>query len=241
MSDFIINLHGRLRGLFATRRAIDPRDEHPRGSHKEYPRMPRIVLPAPEALTPRLDEALRARASYGAVPDANGFTPGELGTLLGLSLGIRDGITRMYPSGGARYPVETYLVGHILRDAPPGVYHYHPTKHALEHLWDIATPMSSLVLPSNTLVSNAMLVFTAVWGRASGRYGDWSYNHAILEAGHMAQNVLLVAEAIALGARPSLGFDDTAIAHALDLPREEQPIYSIFLAKRSGTEAPSYE
>ena len=78
--------------------------------------------------------------------------------------------------------------------------------------------------------ASAFLLFTAVWERTAAKYGDFGYLHAILEAGHMAQNVLLVASALKLSARPLGGFDDATIHNALGLDSdEEQPVYVIAL------------
>lgn len=52
----------------------------------------------------------------------------------------------------------------------------------------------------------------------------------MLEAGHMAENVLLVATALGMSTRPIAGYDDAALAKLLDLDeRIEQSVYSIAL------------
>jgi hypothetical protein len=49
----------------------------------------------------------------------------------------------------------------------------------------------------------------------------------------MAQNVLLVATAISVFARPLAGFDDEKVAALLDLDtRIEQPLYAVLLGMR---------
>ncbi|MFZ2886930.1 MAG: SagB/ThcOx family dehydrogenase [Minisyncoccia bacterium] len=201
--------------------------------------MQRIALPAPQPLQTNLADAIRSRASFTTVPDEAGLTHEELGTLLGQALGMR-GELRTYPSGGARYPIETYLLGSVIQSHPRGTYHYHPKDHALEHLWD-SPPVTELMRPSVMTPSQTLIVFTAAWERTSAKYGDWSYGHFFLEAGHMAQNILLVANALHIRARPMLGFADDAVVETLDLNEREQPIYSILLARGSNDGESLYE
>ncbi len=48
-----------------------------------------------------------------------------------------------------------------------------------------------------------------------------------LEAGHAAQNLLLQAVALGLGAVSMGAFHDTKVRKALSLPRNHQPLYLI--------------
>ncbi len=243
MSYFISRVHADLRGARPIRRgATMPPHSVPRGTHKEYPRMPRIMLPTPAPLTMPLDEALSRRASFFGARAGDAFSEAELGTILGNALGMRDEFVRKYPSGGALYPIETYLLGTVLDGYPSGVFHYHPKAHALEHLWD--TPlnfkMSDVIHSTVTPLSQTLILFTAVWGRSSAKYGDWAYNLALLEAGHMGQNILLAMTASGMQARPAGGFGDEYIAKLLDLDEYEQPVHSILLSSKKGS-APSIE
>lgn len=216
-----------------TRRGAGAKPESvPRGIHKEYPRMERIALPEPAKLSVSLDEALRARISCGACATERFLTAHELGTLLGNALGMNDEMRRRYPSGGALYPVETYLIGNVLDTHPRGVFHYHPKAHALEYLWETPASfaMSEIIRSPHVALTPLLIVFTSVWKRSSEKYGDLAYSHALIEAGHMAENVLLTATALSMGTRPIAGYEDGVISSLLDLDdREEQPIYSILL------------
>ena len=74
------------------------------------------------------------------------------------------------------------------------------------------------------------LIFSAVWERSACKYGDFAYNLALLEAGHMAQNIALGATALGLGARPIGGFNDSVVHQILDIDGEsEQAVYTILL------------
>lgn len=55
----------------------------------------------------------------------------------------------------------------------------------------------------------------AAWDRLVAKYGDRGYRYALLEAGHMAQNILLTCTALRRAAVPIGGFLDDACASAI--------------------------
>jgi SagB-type dehydrogenase family enzyme len=229
----ITHIHSHIREALSTRRgSFIKNDNAPTGTHKEYQRMTRILLPKAENLLMSLDQILKLRVSSSACTTDRTFSLIELGTLLGNSLGMRDETHRRYPSGGALYPVETYLVGKILEDYPSGVFHYNPKAHALEFLWEtpVSFVMSDIIRSPDTALAPCLIIFTSVWSRSSSKYGDLAYSHGLLEAGHMAQNVLLVSTALSMGSRPIAGYHDGTITELLDLDDQvEQPVYSVLL------------
>src|SRR6185436_10721278 len=111
-----------------------------------------------------------------------------------------------------------------------GVYHYRPQEHALERLWDAEVDMNRIFRGPDTPLPPALIVFTALWERGSAKYGDFSYYHALIECGHMAQNLLLVGTALGMAMRPHSGFTDSEIARLLDIDqRREQVVYTLML------------
>lgn len=238
MSSFINRIHAYVRESRVLRRGASTRpDAAPRGHHKEYTRMPRLALPNPTSTSVSLESAIRDRSSFDRSRSDRAFSQDELSTLLGLALGARKKQgSRNYPSAGAQFPIEAYLIGNVLEGVDSGVFHYHPTAHALEHLWPLPGnfDMSRLIRPSITPLSSTLIIFTSVWERSAKKYGDFSYSHALLEAGHMAQNILLVATAIDAQCRPVAGCEDSYVAELLDLdPEAEQFIYGILLSPPS--------
>ena len=235
MTRFISHIHAETRRARLTRRGATTFDDStPCGTHKTYQRMKQIPLPEPQPLDVRLDETLKHRASYfkghmEGTPSLNMW-----GTDAGLSLGAHpDSYRRFYPSGGALYPVETYLFGSVIEGSPSAIYHYAPHTHALEELWKLPEDfyLKSLQRAPEDLYFSVLMVFTSVWNRSSAKYGDLAYSHGMLEAGHMSENILLVATALGLLSRPLGGFNDELICDLLDLPREEeQPVHSIGLS-----------
>ena len=74
----------------------------------------------------------------------------------------------------------------------------------------------------------AVFIVTAIYERTSKKYGvERSIRYVHLEAGHAAQNLLLEAAALGLGAVPIGAFLDVEIQKALELPADHQPLYLI--------------
>jgi len=222
MTSFLHNLHIELRHGRSSRRgaSVDDQQDASEGLHKEYPRMHRVVLPPPSHLTKSLSEVLDRRHSFISCTEGP-LTIQEWSTLLGTALRKHPNSTkRHYPSGGSLYPIETYLIAPKITDAKEsGVFHYHPTAHALEHLTELPTSfdMEKLMPNHGGLSTASVILFTSVWDRSAVKYGDFAYVLALLEAGHMSENVLLTATAMDLGARPLGGFNDVLAVHLLDI------------------------
>ena len=71
------------------------------------------------------------------------------------------------------------------------------------------------------------LVITAIFQRETKKYGRRGILFSYVEAGHAAQNFLLEATALGLGAVPVGGFVDASVKKALSLPKNIEPIYII--------------
>lgn len=231
---FISRFHADIRAARITRRGAHVHGSEPsRGTSKEYRRFPLITLPEPSALRMPLSEALHKRHSFTVCASDAPPTKEAWGTLFGNALRERpNSVSRNYPSGGGLFPIETYVLGHALEEHGPAVFHYQPRRHALEMLWNLPADFSIRDIVKNPEVPLAplLLVFSAIWERSSVKYGDFAYYLSMLEAGHMAQNISLVAEAMCMGTRSLGGFDDELTRNLLDLDEEhEQPVYAMFL------------
>lgn len=187
--------------------------------------MEKIALPV-DAPSDSLASALTSRRSYMKSNPASPVSLATLGTLLKLSVGT-SGTGRVYPSGGPMYPIETYIL--TTHEGALTVFHYHPTDHALEKLWTLPPHMNlQKLLRQDWHKPSCLIVFTAVWSRSTPTYGEHAYPLALLEAGHMSQNVLLVAQTLGINARPLGGFKDDALTTLLDIETErEQPVHVI--------------
>jgi SagB-type dehydrogenase family enzyme len=183
-------------------------------------------LPPPTLTGERsLEETLTQRRSVRTFQDTP-LTLAELGQLLWAAQGItHDRGFRTAPSAGALYPLELYVA------TATGVFHYRPQEHHL-HVLSVQDARSGLYQAAlrQEAVRQAPAVFivAAVYDRTAQKYGATrSPRYVHLEAGHAAQNLLLQATALGLGAVPIGAFEDDAIQRALGLPADHAPLYLI--------------
>jgi SagB-type dehydrogenase family enzyme len=202
-----------------------------------------LALPAPAVPDVTLADALRARRtlrSFGA--DAVGL--GQLGTVLHAAYGVTHlggpgdpQQLRTVPSGGALYPLELYAVLARVREVEPGLYHLDPLRHVLEVLSLGPSPLASLldasIYPEVVGGSAATLLVTGMFWRSRFKYGLRGYRFALLEAGHVVQNILLMSVALGLAATPLGGFYDRSVDELLQIDGvNESVLYAVCLGPR---------
>lgn len=185
---------------------------------------PEIPLPSPRTHGgTSLDEALAQRRSIRAFAPTE-LSQGELGQLLWAAQGITDPRLghRTAPSAGALYPLELYVV------TPDGAVRYAPRSHATQQIavGDLRPKLADAALGQDAVrEAPVAIVVTAVPARTARKYGARADRYVALEAGHAAENVLLEATALGLGAVPIGAFDDEDVRSVLRLPPDEQPLY----------------
>jgi SagB-type dehydrogenase family enzyme len=172
-----------------------------------------------------LEDALAARRSIRSFLS----TPLELdviGRLLWAAQGNtqENGIGRTAPSAGGTYPLEVYVA------TSDGVLHYLPEGHRAQ--WktrDDIGPRLHDASGGQDWVKQAPAVFviTGIPARIQPRYGSRAERYMLLEAGHAAQNLLLQATTLDLGAVPVGAFNDGDISRILGLHSRERPLYLI--------------
>jgi len=172
-----------------------------------------------------LEQALQKRRSVREFLGGD-LTLEQISQLCWAAQGITDPKRgyRTCPSAGALYPLELYVV------TRQGVSHYVPQGHKLkEHLaGDLRTELANASLHQPCVArGSATFVIAAVTSRTAARYGRRAERYVLLEAGHAAQNLLLQATALGLGAVPVGAFEDDKIAELLKLPEGCQPVYLV--------------
>lgn len=110
---------------------------------------------------------------------------------------------RTVPSGGARHAFETYLLVRKVEGLTPGAYHYLPMEHALEFLHPVEnldeTITQTLCGQSWGAKANVVFYWSMVAYRAEWRYGIYAHRPALIDVGHVGQNLYLACTGLGLG------------------------------------------
>lgn len=211
--------------------------------YKTYPRARQVLLPDPEEVNISLEKVLRNRHSSRTFSQ-HSISLRELSALLQLSAGRNKSRTsdlahalRHYPSAGALYPLELYLYATDQSDLPAGLYHYNVSDHRLEQLGvvDHANTLRT-ALPTWACTAPMTFFITSVWDRNLQKYQNFGYHLVLMEAGHLTQNIQLVAEALGLAYCSYVGFDNEILERMLDLDKRESEnlLYITSLGKPEG-------
>lgn len=138
---------------------------------------------------------------------------------------------RPYPSAGARYSLEMYPLVLNVQGLKQGVYHYNVRDNVLELL--LEEDLSSWILKvfgqqDWLLTASVIFIITAVLDRTRIKYRDRGYRFALLEAGHMGQNICLFAANRGLGTCALGGYIDVEVDKLLDIQLgRETTLYTI--------------
>jgi SagB-type dehydrogenase family enzyme len=177
-----------------------------------------------------LETAIRVRRTVRSfAPDA--LALGDLSQVLWAAQGITEdrGFKRAAASGGALYPMDIYaVVGEkCIQGLQAGVYHYEPNDHAVIRTsdGDARDALARAALGQMWMAGAPLnLVLTAEYARICGKYGERGVRYAMIEAGHVGQNIFLQAEACGLGAGIVGAFHDREVAQVLKLPHSHEPL-----------------
>lgn len=164
------------------------------------------------------------------------FSPGilnlnQLSQLLWSAQGMTEngGFKRAAPSAGALYPMDVYAVvgsGSVER-IEAGVYHYENNGHALSYITkkDVRDGVAKASLSQMWMARAPLnIVIAAEYSRITVKYKERGIRYAMIEAGHIAQNLFLQAEAMGLKAAIVGAFHDNELIEILKIPRTHEPL-----------------
>jgi len=125
------------------------------------------------------------------------------------------------PSGGARHPIEVYLMALRVGGLDRGLYHYDVRDHALELISAGATPqMARDYCADQAYVADAAALFimTGVFARTMWKYQHpRAYRVVLLDAGHLGQTFCLTATRMGLAPFSTAALKDTLIERDLGI------------------------
>ena len=197
-----------------------------------------IDLPKPDSFDfsdLSLREAIETRRSLRKYSNKS-LTLEELSWLLWGTQGVKE-VSKAYtlrtvPSAGARHAFETLLLINNVDGLEPGIYRYLAINHRLTKLntdKDIGEKLKSAALNQSMITtSNVTFIWIADTYRMTYRYGERGYRFLFLDAGHVCQNLYLIAEGINAGVCAIGAYEDTKVNQLLDLDGEN--LFVIYMA-----------
>jgi SagB-type dehydrogenase family enzyme len=195
-------------------------------------RLPLTALPPLRALNMGLGEALNRRRT-DRTSHREPVPVQVLADLLGWSLGLREepgvstGARRHYPSAGARFPVDCHFLALNVEGVPRSASIYLPFEHGFltygTTLRDV--DVERMLGFGDVDLPRIALILSASMGRTTCKYGNRGYRYALIEAGHMMQNLYLTAAALGLPFAAIGGFCDIDARRLVDgLETDEIPL-----------------
>ncbi len=190
-----------------------------------------MKLPLPKtAGAVSLEQAIKQRRTVRAF-DSKAMELNQLSQLLWAAQGITAdrGSFRAAPSAGALYPMDVYAVlgENGVREVEAGVYHYEPKPHGMSFVsgGDVRNLVARAALSQRWMARAPVnFVITTEYRRITIKYGKRGDRYAMIEAGHIGQNVFLQAEALGLKAGIVGAFDDSALSRTLGIPHNHEPV-----------------
>jgi SagB-type dehydrogenase family enzyme len=131
---------------------------------------------------------------------------------------------RTAPSAGALYPIVLYICD------PSGVGRYEPKTESIVKLseLDVRDELTTAALGQSAVADAPVVIVVVARPEITAvKYGGRAERYCTLEAGHVAQNILLAAVALDLGAVTIGAFDDDSIRVVLGLEDSYIPLYLI--------------
>lgn len=173
-----------------------------------------------------LESAITSRASERAF-SGHPLPLSKLAKLLYLGNGVRSvcgheevRYRRNVPSAGNMGSIETYCLALSVAGIDPGIYHFDSFNHQLIvlHKGDYRTWLKqSVFLQAEASEAAVVVVLACSLAKIAKKYKQRALQLALMDAGHVSQNIFLAATAFDLAAFPTAGFVNGELDAALKL------------------------
>ena len=142
---------------------------------------------------------------------------------------------KMTPSGGARNPYEAYILVRDVLGLEAGVYHYSAIEHSIKFISALPEKAPKTFVQNQDWADEmpAIIFLVAVLERVTWKYSDPNaYRVVMIEAGHIAQNMMLACTNNELTACPTAALNHSEISEVLGLSAITQtPVYALLIGK----------
>lgn len=196
---------------------------YPCNNFKQKKVLSKIILNPPNVELGTLSQAILKRKSESLKKKDINFN--DLTTLLYFGYGLSNIDKRTIPSAGALYPL--YLTVYIKENKHFSIYRYDEINNTLNLLESSEFGIHELCNMQDTLKeAHTLIVYNYLPKKNTVKYGDRGLYFALLEAGHSAQNISLVATQLGYGSR-CVGQINQKLYHDLSGKKDEVPLYAI--------------
>ena len=222
--------------------ATPPFKRYPGAAH--YPLPP--AHPASEGGT--LEEAIRAKPAAGSA--AAELSTETLSRLLFLANGVTSTSAlegggsirlRAAPSAGALYAGEVYLAAERVSGLARGLYYYAVASHRLIGVRQgpvVAQIARALERPESIEGAAVVVVLSNVFGRYTRQYANRGYRYALIDSGHIGENLRLAASSADLAVVSPRRFVDDDINGLLDLDGVTEAVCALHAIAPPGGRTP---
>lgn len=196
---------------------------------KRTPGAAAIRLPSPEIQTDSFFKTLHARRTHREFAKAS-VSLESVSNLLQTTWGVQGYVqTNVFgklpyktsPSGGARHPVEVYLVALRVKGLKSGLYHYQAKDNLLTRIPGKASARRASAYCADQPYfgeAAALFIMTAVFARTMWKYGRArAYRVVLLETGHLGQTFCLTATRLGLAPFTTAALKDSLIEKDLGI------------------------
>lgn len=108
-------------------------------------------------------------------------------------------VFRTSPSGGARHGFETYLYIEKVESLEAGLYRYLPIEHKLLYIGERLKEKLTTALAGQDFKPAVTFIWTVIPYRIAWRYSGAEEKLALLDIGHVCQNLYIACEAAEMG------------------------------------------
>lgn len=198
------------------------------------------LKPSIEMLKVPLAQALSA-TSYNPSLESSVLDFEELSNILDAGFRIyrqKDEIRglRSYPSPGNTFPIEGYFYASHCDSLPQGLYHMNPNKQEIQLLrrGNHERVLEAAFMQKKRIENASMIIFlTAVLSRTTQFFGERGYRMALLETGHIAQNIHLTVKALGLEYVNVCDFYDRKMEDYLEIDGIDHTLMNVIVIGKS--------
>ncbi len=186
-----------------------------------------------------LERALEQRRTVRSFKDVH-LTMQQFSQLLWAAQGITEhgGFKRAAPSGGTLYPADVYTVigDTCVESLSAGIYHFEPRDYSInlvsggDKRKDVALASLDQMWMAEAPV---MFVLTAEYDRTTVKYGDRGTRYALIEIGHIGQNIFLQCQSLGLESGIVGAFNDKDVTRIVGAKKNHEPLIIMPVGRRA--------